>query len=1007
MHNISQEKCARRIEKKKPFPVACMNPRTGCPSQRRVNVSCTNSLIRRLLIGISALILTVVPLSAQETLQNSSIFGTITDTSGAVLPGTGVVVTSPALQGKRTVTSDDQGSYRISDLPAGTYQITYSKTGFQTTVRSDLTLTAGFNARLDILLKVGQATQTVEVSGQAPVVDTSTSVTSTNLGRVTLDAVPTSRSIYQAVYLAPGVRPSSTPDVGGSQLGLQQHIGSYGYNGNLTLLIDGINGLQSNSINGYAAPGNFVDYDSLQEFRVISTGADADIGTAGPVIITIMKSGGNEFHGDAHFMYEPHWFQLTNLPDSVKGGSDSNQLQYFWDAFGDLGGKLIKDKLWFYGGLHLQRNSQAVFGYIGPDGKQGYNPGHQDNSEAKVTYQLTPNLKLIGDYTRATKVNPQYAGSPSIAYPSTYDYALPFWNAKGEVTWTHGTKWLIDVLGGKMWQAYFYGPNQPGTQVAGNPYTVNQTTGITTGAMFNVSSSDSGSHNRLQLHGSVSYFPNGKHSFQWGATAYVPQSDVKSAYNHEAGNYELLTEGTTTVMPYEINTFNFPFEAVGKQRAIGVYGKDVWRVTSQLTLNYGVRFDHNLVYNDEENEPVGPFSPGGSYPAQTVADWNRVTPRIGVAYDLTGSGKTVLRGSYGMYNIPALGAFDLSNYNPAGLLKTTYDWSGDTCQVTAHTECAPSDAFIASLVGPTSTFNGKNIYIGTTGGVNGIVNPKLRMPFFHTFTATLERALASDMALRVLYVGNFEEDEYDTTYPDRPMSSYTLQYNTVYPATDPVNGGKPITIDYYPASLKTASSTMFVNRDGHGDHFQTMELTFTKRGGNKWSALATLDLTKDHMWLPTTSPGVFKSGESAAQPPAPYQQLFPLDETWDWTFKSYFTYNLPYGIDAGVNYQWLAGAPSYATDQFSVPNIGTVYIPVEQFGTHRAPNLNVLNLRFAKVFPIKEHDRLELTLELFNALNASPGTTVNFINGTGTKAFGFTSEYMSPMVGRVGVKFSF
>src|SRR4029078_3754641 len=109
----------------------------------------------------------------------------------------------------------------------------------------------------------------------------SPSVVSMNLVRWPLDAVPTTRSVYQAVYMAPGVRPSSTPDVGGSQLGQQQNIGGYGYKRGGTLLIDGINGTQSTSFNGTDAPGNFVDYDSLEEFKVISPGPDPHIHPAG------------------------------------------------------------------------------------------------------------------------------------------------------------------------------------------------------------------------------------------------------------------------------------------------------------------------------------------------------------------------------------------------------------------------------------------------------------------------------------------------------------------------------------------------------------------------------------------------------------------------------------------------------------------------------------------------------------------------------------------------------
>jgi len=287
--------------------------------------------------------------------------------------------------------------------------------------------------------------------------------------------------------------------------------------------------------------------------------------------------------------------------------------------------------------------------------------------------------------------------------------------------------------------------------------------------------------NRLQLTGSVSYLPSGKHSFQFGTNLYLPQGDFKHFNNHPAGNYELETcitsptskicpTGTAgTLAPYELRTFNFPLTAEGKETAAGVYAKDIWRVTSRVTLNYGARFDHYRLYHDQEEEPGGPFSVGGKFPYESDINWNRVTPRVGVAYDLTGSGKTVVRGSYGMYNIDVLGQFDITNYNPAAVYTNTYNRAGDTCLVTAYTNCQASAAFLnavtASIAIPgNTTFNGAKVFLSQSGGINGVVNHDLRMPFFHTFTATVERELASQMAVRVVYVGNFEEDMFELTF---------------------------------------------------------------------------------------------------------------------------------------------------------------------------------------------------------------------------------------------------
>jgi hypothetical protein len=476
-------------------------------------------------------------LSAQETVQNGAVFGTITDETGASLPGVTVDVSSPSLQGKQNAVTDGQGAYRVGRLPAGVYHIEYSLSGFRTDVRSGFTLAVGFNARVDVVMKLASVEERVEVNGQSPIVDVSTSVVSNTFTRAALDNVPTSRSIFQAVYLSPGIRPTNTPDVGGSQLGNQQALGSYGYSGNVVPLVDGINVLQANSQNGGASPGDFVDFDSLTELKIVSTGADADVGPPGTLMIAVVKTGGNDFHGDSRFMRQWKGFQGTNLPDSFSGGPDVNKLVNFTDVFADIGGKVVRDRLWFYWASHFQRKNTAVAGYIGPDGNPGFSLMHQDNHVGKTTLQASKNVKLIGFFEDASKVEPQRNGSNTLAYPSTWSFVDHFRTAKGEVLWTPDSNFMIDVLGGYYWQPYQY-PNQEGMNVAGNPWTFNQTTGVSTGAVRNVSSSGMGSHFRKQSTGSLTYLPNSKHSLQVGYMAFFPQADVKNSPAMPAGDYQ-------------------------------------------------------------------------------------------------------------------------------------------------------------------------------------------------------------------------------------------------------------------------------------------------------------------------------------------------------------------------------------------------------------------------------------------------------------------------------------
>lgn len=234
-------------------------------------------------LRVLVLMTTAVPAAtAQDTLQNATVLGTVNDATGGALPGVQVEITGAALQQARTAITEASGEYRLPSLPPGVYQITYSLPGFQSEIQHGVTLPVGFTARIDVTLKVGAVEESVQVTGQSPLIDTTTSVSSSTLNRATLDAVPTTRSIYEAAYMAPGVRPTNTPDVGGSQLGNQQAVVSYGVSGTMVPLLDGINTWQGGSSTGF-----FFDYDSLEDVQVRATGSDADVAVPGTSLITV------------------------------------------------------------------------------------------------------------------------------------------------------------------------------------------------------------------------------------------------------------------------------------------------------------------------------------------------------------------------------------------------------------------------------------------------------------------------------------------------------------------------------------------------------------------------------------------------------------------------------------------------------------------------------------------------------------------------------------------------
>jgi len=203
--------------------------------------------VRNRLIAIAALlmfglIVSNSPASAQSGGSSGVIHGTITDESGAALPGVIATLTSPALQVRQmTATSDGTGNYRFGELPVGVYTVKFDLAGFTTYIRNELRLPVGFDAKVDVVMKISSLEESVTVTGGSPVIDVTTTTTSVTLNTEVLNEIPRGRDLSMVYSMAPGVTLAGTPDVGGSNMANRQNISSGGVALQPKLQIEGMN----------------------------------------------------------------------------------------------------------------------------------------------------------------------------------------------------------------------------------------------------------------------------------------------------------------------------------------------------------------------------------------------------------------------------------------------------------------------------------------------------------------------------------------------------------------------------------------------------------------------------------------------------------------------------------------------------------------------------------------------------------------------------------------------
>ncbi len=930
-------------------------------------------------MAVLGVVLSAPWLVQAQTTDRAGIEGKVADQGGGVLPGVSVSVASPALQGgARSTVTDIEGQYRFAALPAGTYRVTYELAGFATITR-DVRLDTGFVATLNETMGVGGVQESLTVTAESPVVDIRTTAVSTNLGKEALESLPTSRSMWQVMNLAPGLRVTGA-DVGGTGAGTQQNYSNYGTStGGNKPSIDGVDTRED-----AGGAGFYYDYGAFQEVQIKAMGNDAEMPVPGTQFLGILKSGGDQFHGSGMYSLESPRLQANNVTDALKarGVTFGNPLKAYHDGNVDLGGPVLRRRLWFYGSYRHQEIRTGVLGYLaspGQDNTIGTSddvPGEYHvtltNLTSKLTGQISSKHRFTGFVQAQKKDYPERNADAYRFRESTWHQIFKPLAGKGEWSWMISDRTFVNAFVGR-WQYLTDSLNYTEDPAAYDTVTLRYRGRFNTAPYV-------GGRGRWQYNGSLSqYIPHawgGSHDLKAG----VEVTDETRTYDADARSngrdYQLRFQSG---VPYQVVVYNYPYYTLDKMTTQSAFVRDAWRFGDRATLNLGVRYERYHLFLPAQSKPVGRFYPAGDFPFTEVLTWNNWAPRAGLSWPLDKSNRTVLKATYGWYNFANQATYG-DTYNRNAANTTTYRWN--------------------DLNGNRDYDDGEfGTFVSSTGASSSITNPHLKQPKTHEVTASVERQIASNFSSRVSYIYRREVNRYQNVNVLRPASAYSIPITTTDPGPDGVVGSSDDggAVTYYDYTAAYAGSAFVQNQDlntpGYTNRYHNFEVAAQKRLSNRWQLVTSFLATRTDMWRN----GIPQDPNAAG--------FFPRSKFWEWGFKLSGSYELPFQIQAAAMFTSQSGAVWAREARFTtgLSRLSEVILLMEDPAARRLPTQNILNLRFEKRQKIGP-GTAAFQLDVFNVTNTNVELGATARSGA---TFNKITSIVPPLVAKLGVTYTF
>jgi hypothetical protein len=800
----------------------------------------------RIAYALAAIVwLLPAPLTAQQ--GTSQISGRVTDAQGAALPGVAIVVRNEETGAARELTTSSEGSYSAAQLMPGRYAVIGQLTGFRTAERTGLVLLVGTTLTINLSMQIGGIEESVTVTGQSPLVDTTTATVGGNVGTAELSELPAmNRNYFAAVALLPGVQFSPS-----NQMGNDTIVANGQTTQNTNVSVDG--GYNADDALGTSSGAQVrTPLEAVQEFQVLTSMYDAEFGRAsGAVVNAVSKAGTNQFKG-VIFGYAAS-NALTAKDYFVVRNNLSKPTTTKRDWGGVIGGPIIKNKAHFFFSLERQIDNpnrtrafsnRPEYNFSIAENRSDWNTlirfDHQISKshtwavrwlrENAPQWYTIGNRQTLESYQDETDLDQTAVGTLTSVIGDNRVNTVRL--ARTWEHWWHGNECFRGQgpLGGR--EGFKFGDEAAGSQALCAPQLSHPQ------LLIGASTEAQGPwDSNFQIEDDFSWFIPGKkgdHEVKFGVRYNYTELERVSQIN-ENGTFTFSRD-----LPFDRdNPLTYPerltirmgtFNEFIKNHSWEFFAQDKWKLDHRTTLSIGLRYDLEIIPLDETGNPL--FAGDKSYPV----DKNNFSPRIGFTRAFDDEGKSVLRAGYGMfYNRTILGAIDdvleFSKFTSSNVV----NFPANSADPGPGAGRLPTDPLLVNGPVVNRALLNQMFPPGQSVRNQGVVifdSPDRQQPFAHQVTVGYGRELSGTLAVNADYIHASNRDMFLARNLN-PM----LRANTT-------RTGAITRLDAFGVLGETYAQQVWVMENTGYNDYDALNLSLEKRYANNWSGRISYSLSK-------------------------------------------------------------------------------------------------------------------------------------------------------------------